>query len=136
MPLPAETLCSRCSIRPATNHVCFGGSGKSLDLCDECLPLESPSTAGFIGEARNARCEYCGGSPCCGGTDLFDLSLGPPAKIRWKCLSCSSEFNTFVLAAISKISRDLPHEIQAAEIRSISEEVELHMKAFVRQRDN
>lgn len=134
--MPDPTLCSRCGIRAGTHYICFGGTGKSLDLCDECLPLESPSTAGFIEEARNARCEYCGGSPCGGGTDTFGSIFGSPRKNRWRCISCLTEYSAWILKAFEGLSKDLSAPMQMEEIKRINEEVDAHMKAFVCQRDN
>src|SRR5208283_1780125 len=90
-------LCENCHQRETTCHVSTieGGIVKSKDLCIECHEASSPEAGEFLAAQRNARCEYCGGQPCAGGTDVLALVTGVQ-KLKFMCMPCSMEHNQYI----------------------------------------
>lgn len=133
---PDRETCSRCGERPAINYVSYGATGKSLDLCDDCMVAEDSFLASLASEAKNARCEYCGGSPCGGGLDSFAQQPGQPMRNKWMCMTCSSEYYDFILRKLAEISEGLSSAEQIAEMQLVSRSAEIHMRKFVQNRDS
>ena len=136
MPASSHNLCAKCGIRAASTHVCHGDAGKSVSLCDECLPKEDPLAAAFINEARNAKCQYCGGSPCSGGTNPFQHWHRADVAKRWMCMPCSTEYYTFIQRRLVNLSENLTQEDQNEMIRCAMDEVDSHLISYVAQRSN
>ena len=139
-PSDETRLCVKCGIRPATNHICYGGTGRTDDVCDECLLVDDSPVAKFTAaltdEAKNARCCYCGGFPCGGGPDTISQITGGPTQNRWMCMSCSAEYCSFTQRALESITSVLNHADQIARIKEIGADADSHMRAFVARRDN
>lgn len=139
-PSEEKNLCSKCLARPATNHICFGGSGQAVDLCDECLRTDKATevmyAASFIDEAKSATCCYCGGFPCGGGTDTLSQITGGPPQNRWMCMPCSAEYHSSTQRAFESVPGNLTTEEQIARIKEIGADIDSHMAAFVARRDN
>lgn len=132
-----QTLCEKCGTRPATNFLCLGGTGVSSSLCDECLEAGDPASASFAAEIKAARCRYCGGHPCSGGTDIFPLATGGAQEHRWMCMSCAMEYYSHVQTAFAGIAgTHLTAVKQVERLREMQQDAEQHMKEFVRTRDN
>ncbi len=55
------------------------------DLCPECFEASSPDAREFTSAQRDAKCEYCGGQPCAGGTDFLDMAMGVQ-KLKFMCI--------------------------------------------------
>jgi hypothetical protein len=134
-----QAVCSKCGTRIATTHIFYGGTGKSVVVCDECIATEHPMIAAISQEAKNAKCRYCGGSPCSGGMDtIAQVTKRPPAN-QWMCVSCSTEYSSLMERELHRASKDLGAAEQLEQIeqlKKIGQEVEAHMRAFVVQRDN
>ena len=130
-----QSYCTKCGFSPATNHICCGGTGKSAQYCDSCFPTEDPLTAKLIAEARNSTCEYCGGSPCSGGPNSLSQMLGT-SKNQWMCMPCSMEYQPFLLKKLENVTDNLSQSEQLDLLKKLYEEVDAHMRFFVRQRDN
>lgn len=132
-----QPLCAKCGIRAATNFVSGTGKGKSVAWCDECLETADPTCASFAAQVKTARCRYCGGYPCSGGTDVFPLPLDDPPEYRWMCMSCAMEYYEHVQKAFSGIAGlHLTAVKQMEQLKATREDAELHMREFVRMRDN
>ena len=89
---PLDMLCESCHKAEATCHVCtiVDGISQSRDLCSECHEASSPEARDLSAAQREARCEYCGGQPCAGGTDNFAMMAGEQ-KFKFMCMLCSME---------------------------------------------
>jgi hypothetical protein len=72
--------CESCHQREATCHVTciIGDVMQKRDLCPECFEASSPDASRLASAQREARCEYCGGQPCAGGTDFLAMIMGAP----------------------------------------------------------
>ncbi|RYD31954.1 MAG: hypothetical protein EOP87_13720 [Verrucomicrobiaceae bacterium] len=129
--------CVKCATRMATNFIHDAGTGTSTAWCDECLLEDDAASASFAEQVKAARCRYCGGYPCSGGTNIFPLSGGAVPEYRWMCLSCAMEYHTRVRAAFSGMTgHRLTAVQQVALLREAEVTVERHMREFVRMRDN
>lgn len=95
-----------------------------------------PVAAGFAEEARSARCDYCGGHPCCGGTGFLFLGTGAAPKTKWMCMSCGPEYYDFVQSAVSTIAEEMTGDEQIKRLKEIESNTDAHMAAFVSCRDN
>lgn len=132
-----QILCSKCGTRAATNFISNGSTGASAAWCDECLQADDSASASFAEEVKAARCRYCNGYPCSGGTDIFPLATGGPHDRHWMCMSCAMEYYSSVQAAFSGISGLHLTAVQQLEyLREAQVDVERHMREFVRTRDN
>ena len=136
MPKSNPDLCEKCGILPATIHLCDGSAGTSRNLCQECLAQENSLASAWFDEAKSTKCEYCGGSPCGGGTDTLGQITGAPLRIQWLCSSCSMEHHSHVLAEMKTIPEGLPNEEQIEVLKKITEETKAHMRRFVAMRGN
>ena len=133
MPTPAQ-LCEVCHERRATNHVCYAGTGKSSDLCDECFQASAPpelreSAAGV----REAHCQYCGGQPCAGGTDFLALTAGVQ-QMKYMCMPCTQEYLCYAQQEMQGLSAESPQEEQLAAIRRLQDSADAHMRKWVSER--
>ena len=137
MSAPDEKLCERCKQRPATHHVCFGGTGESNDLCEACFRASSSpevlaSSDRFTEALRKGRCKYCGAPAVCGcggsipfAEDSLDL---------W-CEACRQDLVEFGNMPENAIP-DFPFEDKAAQerVRQQHLERERRQEEFMRQR--
>lgn len=125
-------LCNICNQREATIHVTtiVGESMVRRDLCSECQGKVSPEDGEFEETQRHARCEYCGGQPCAGGTDFMALTLGVQ-KLKFMCMRCSTEYARFVGELLSQCVRPEQPEDQLVLIEQSRRQAEDHMRRWV-----
>lgn len=105
----------------------------SSDLCTECHEASSPEAREFSAAQRDARCEYCGGQPCAGGTDVLALAMGVQ-KLKFMCMPCSTEHNRFVQQQLQQDASGLSQQEQLKLLRKLDEEADRHMKQWISQR--
>jgi hypothetical protein len=129
-------LCDKCGAKPATNHICYGGTGKTSDLCDDCVQTEDPFSAAFSSQIKNARCQYCSGPVVSGGIDSLGQILGEPPRMQWMCESCFSEHHSYTLKAFGNVPQNLPYDQQIEHLKKIQTATDAHMQAFVSERGN
>lgn len=103
------------------------------DLCPECFEASSPDARGFASAQRDARCEYCGGQPCAGGTDFLALVTGVQ-KLKFMCMPCSMEHNRYLQEHLQQGASALSQQEQLALLRKLNNEADQHMKEWVSQR--
>lgn len=103
------------------------------DLCQECYEASSPDARGFASAQRDARCEYCGGQPCAGGTDFLAMVTGIQ-KLKFMCMPCSMEHNRYIQEHLQPDASALTQGEQLALLRKLNEDADLHMKQWVSQR--
>src|SRR5208283_1655272 len=125
-------LCDNCHQREATCHVCAieGDVMTSRDLCVECQEASSPEAREFSAAQRDARCEYCGGEPCAGGTNVLALLTGVQ-KLKFVCMPCSMEHNRYVQQQLQPNAYGLSQEEQLALLRKLDRDADEHMKRWV-----
>jgi len=128
-------LCDVCKKRPAlcycTNIIL--GVEVSRCLCNECFDaLASTKAREFLSQARSARCCYCGGYPCAGGSDVLGLETDIQ-KARFMCVVCMHEYLRFLSEKLESLPSGLPREEQMAAIRIAHDDVEIYMKRWVRR---
>jgi protein-arginine kinase activator protein McsA len=126
-------LCESCHQRVADHHITDiinGGVTQKRDLCPECFLASSPDAPPvarrFATALRDARCEYCGGQPCTGSTDLLAMVTG--VQLKFMCITCSIEHNRYLQEHLQEGASALSQQEQ------LNEEAEQHMKAWVSQR--
>ena len=134
MSKPDQNLCEVCHERPATHHICYGGTGKSSDLCEECFESSvPPDVRQSLSEARDAHCQYCGGQPCAGGTDMFAFITGVQ-KSKYMCMPCTMEYHRFIQRQLSSDAPSLSQQEQLAVIRKLVDEADAYMKRWISER--
>src|SRR5438034_622836 len=116
-------LCESCHQREATCHVTaiLGDVIQKRDLCPECFEASSPNATGFASAQRDARCEYCGGQPCAGGTDFLAMVTGVQ-KLKFICMPCSVERNRYIQEALQQDALGLSQHEQLALLRKLNEQ--------------
>ena len=125
-------LCDSCHKREATSRLIkIGEVHKTANLCDECFRLATGALA--TAQQRNARCEYCGGQPCAGGTDFLALVTGVQ-KLKFMCMPCSMEHNRYVRQQLQQDASGLSQQEQLVLLRKLDEEANKHMKQWVSER--
>ena len=124
-------LCDSCHQRPATCHfvTIVDGAQQSLDLCSDCHEASSPEAREFAAAQRVARCEYCGGQPCAGGTDFLALVTGIQ-KLKFMCMPCLTEHTRYVQQRLRPHASELSQQEQLALLRRVDEEADTHMKQW------
>jgi hypothetical protein len=131
MTTPEQDICEVCHERPATHHICYGGTGKSSHLCDPCFEISAPPEARQqAAMQREAHCEYCGGQPCAGGIDTFAMLTGIQKWI-FTCMSCSMEHNRFIQQQLQQDVSGLSQQEQFEFVRTVNDEAEKHMKRWL-----
>jgi protein-arginine kinase activator protein McsA len=132
---PHDMLCEICHKNEATCHVCtiVDDVSQSKDLCIECHEASSPEARDFAAAQRDARCEYCGGQPCAGGTDIFAMITGVQ-KLKFMCMPCSMEHNRFIQQHLQRDASRLSQHEQLELIRKVNDEANTHMKQWVLDR--
>jgi protein-arginine kinase activator protein McsA len=130
-------LCENCHQREATCHVnaIVSDVMTSKDLCVECHEASSPEAREFSAAQRNAYCEYCGGHPCAGGTDILALATGVQ-KLKFMCMPCSMEHNRYIQQQIRRDASGLSQQEQLALLRKLDEDADKHMKQWVSERSS
>jgi hypothetical protein len=103
---------------------------RKRDVCSECFEASSPDAREFASAQRDARCEYCGGQPCAGGTDFFDMVMGVQ-KLKFMCIPCFTEHNRYLQEHLQQDASGLSREEQLALLRKLTEEADKHMKQWV-----
>ncbi len=128
-------LCESCHQREATCHVTciIGDVMQKRDLCPECFGASSPDARQFASDQRDARCEYCGGQPCAGGTDFLALVTGVQ-KLKFMCMPCTMEHNQYLQEHLRQDASGLSQQDQLAMLRKLNEEAHQHMKQWISQR--
>ena len=128
-------LCDNCHQREATCHVCAieGGVMTSRDLCIECHEASSPEAGEFAAAQREARCEYCAGQPCAGGTDFLAMVTGTQ-KLKFMCMPCSMEHNRYVQQQLQQHTPGLSQQEQLVLLRKLDQEADKHMRKWVSER--
>lgn len=136
MAAPTESICEVCRERPATHHVCDGGTGRSRALCNQCFQLAAPpDVIELVAAVHDARCQYCGGQPCASGTDMFALITGAQ-KQKYMCMPCSAEYHGFLHEQLSLEAAGLSQQEQLAVLRKLIEEADAHMRQWVSEKDS
>ena len=131
MSKPHQIVCEVCHERPATQHVCNGGTGKSSEFCEECFRSSAPpEISQLAAEFLAARCQYCGSQPIMGGTDFLGLITGVQ-KMKFMCLPCSMEHNRFAQQQLQPDSSGLSQQAQLDLLRKLDREADEHMKRWV-----
>jgi len=105
------------------------GASQYRNLCSECHEAESPDAREFAAAQREARCEYCGGQPCAGGTDIFAMITGVQ-KFKFMCMPCSMEHNRYIQQRLQRDYSGLSQREQSALIRTVNDEADKHMKQW------
>ena len=128
-------LCDNCQQREATHCVntVVDGVVTTKDLCAQCHAASSTEARDFIGQAENARCEYCGDGPCGGGTDFLALGTGV-SKLKFMCMPCTLEHDRYVSGLLPQWLKDAADQSppqQAAQLRQIIEKADQHMKQWL-----
>ena len=128
-------LCESCQKNEATCHICTvdGDVTTSRDLCIECHEASSPEAREFSAAQRDARCEYCGGQPCAGGTDFLAMATGVQ-KLKFMCMPCSMEHNRYVQQKLRPDASGLSQQEQLDLLRKLDEQTDEHMKQWVSER--
>ncbi|HEV2248211.1 MAG TPA: hypothetical protein VGW37_16305 [Terriglobia bacterium] len=128
-------LCESCHRNEATCHVCtiVDGVSQWRDLCIECHEASSPEAKAFSEAQRNARCQYCGGQPCAGGTDFLAMVTGVQ-KLKFMCMPCSMEHNRYVQLQLQRDAPELSQQEQLALLRKLDKEADEHMKRWASER--
>ncbi len=128
-------LCESCHENEATCHVCtiVDGKSQSRDLCIECHEASSPEAKEFSEAQRNARCQYCAGQPCAGGTDFLAMVTGVQ-KLKFMCMPCSMEHNRYIQQQLQGDASGLSQQEQLALLRKFDREADEHMKRWVSER--
>ena len=132
---PHDMLCEICHKNEATSHVCtvIDGVSTSRDLCSECHEASSPEARDFAAAQCDARCEYCGGQPCGGGTDILAMITGVQ-KLKFMCMPCSMEHSRFTQQRLQPDASRLSQHEQLELIRKVNDEADTHMKQWVLDR--
>jgi protein-arginine kinase activator protein McsA len=130
-------LCDSCHQRPACCHIVtiVDGTKQTRDLCSECHEASSPEAREVSAAQRGARCEYCGGQPCAGGTDFLALVTGVQ-KLKFMCMPCSVEHNRYVQQQLQRDASGSSQQEQLVLLRKLDEEADEHMKQWVSERDS
>lgn len=129
-------FCEKCGTRPVFIYLCDGSAGTSRNLCEECLAQENSLASAWVKNSKSAKCEFCGGGPCGGGTDTLGQITGAPLRDQWMCFPCSMEHHSHILAEMNKIPEGLPQDQQIEVLKKISEETKVHMRRFVARSGN
>jgi protein-arginine kinase activator protein McsA len=128
-------LCESCQKNEATCHICaiVDGSLQSKDLCIECHEASSPEASEFSEAQRAARCLYCGGQPCAGGTDVLAMVTGVQ-KLKVMCMPCWIEHNRYVQQQLQAGASRLSQQEQLALLRKLDREADERMRQWVSER--
>ncbi len=128
-------LCENCHQREATCHITEieGDVTKSRDLCSECHEASSPEAREFAAAQPGARCQYCGGQPCAGGTDFLALVAGVQ-KLKFMCMPCSMEHNRYIQQHVQQDASELSQQEQLSLLRKLDKEADQHMRRWVSER--
>jgi protein-arginine kinase activator protein McsA len=131
-PSPNDKLCEKCHERKATVHSnnILNGNVQTIDLCNECFEASSPGAKEFSTKARDARCEYCGGQPCAGCSDIMAFVMGIE-QMKFMCMPCSMEYNRYIQQELQQDSTKLPRQEQLTVLGKLREQADKHMKQWI-----
>lgn len=93
-------ICEVCREQPATHHICFGGTGKTKNLCAGCYEKDAPSQyfaqQNELSEViKNGKCAYCGQQAKGGWTSGGGLGeFGWQMQELW-CEACGNDLKEF-----------------------------------------
>ena len=132
---PHDMLCESCHKAEATCfvHTIADGISQSRNLCSECHEADSPEAREFSAAQHDAHCQYCGGQPCAGGTDILAMAMGVQ-KLKFICMPCSTEHNRFIRQHLQRDASRLSQHEQLELIRKVNDEADTHMKQWVLDR--
>jgi hypothetical protein len=102
-------------------------------LCIECHEASSPQVREFSEAQRNARCQYCGGQPCAGGTDFLAVVTGVQ-KLKFMCMPCSAEHNQYVQQHLQDGASGLSQQEQLDLLRKLDRDADEYMRRWVSER--
>lgn len=133
--MPLDMLCEICQKNEATGHVCtiVDSVAQSRNLCIVCHEANSPEAQAFSTAQCNARCAYCDGQPCAGGTDIFAMMMGIQ-KLKFMCMPCSMEHNRYVQHQLQQDTSELSQHEQLALLRKFDRAADEHMKQWVQRK--
>ena len=128
-------LCEKCHKNEASCHVCtvIGEVSQSRDLCSECYETSPPKARKVSAAQRDARCEYCGGQPCAGGTDFLAIATGIQ-RLKFMCMPCLSEYNRYVQQQLQQDASSLSQQEQLDLLRQLDRRTDEHMRQWVSER--
>jgi protein-arginine kinase activator protein McsA len=132
-------LCESCHQREANHHITEIINGEVMhrrDVCPECFLATSPDAPQeairLASALRDARCEYCGGQPSIGSSDLLAM-VRADEKLKFKCIRCSIEHNRYLQEHLHEDGPALPEQEQLALHQKLYEEAHQYMKEWVSQ---
>ena len=82
---------------------------------------------------ETAHCQYCGGQPCAGGTDLFAMMTGKQ-QMLFMCMPCSREFNQYMHRELERIPKGMSQSRQMTAIQAMRDQADSHMKQWASRR--
>jgi len=133
-----QKLCERCRERPATFHVCYGHTGESKHLCEQCYresasPGELASSDNIRDIVRNGKCRFCG-QPAVGGSGGSLGAFIGAEHFLW-CERCRRDLVEFAQRPENAIP-EFPFDDEAAQKRVSQQmaERERRQDEFIRQR--
>lgn len=139
-----EEKCFACGAGPVSHFVCRpGAEPSSMKLCQACwdaqvAPGEKGFLQGLMASLAAGSCRFCGGKAAT-VDNLAAIIDGLNAEPKFLCLSCFTESNKVAQAkfqAIEDESDSLTSIEQSNRLREIAEEVDSHMRRWLRQRFN
>lgn len=133
-----QKLCERCHKRLATFHICYGHTGESKHLCEQCYresasPEELASSDHFRDIVRNGKCKFCG-QPAVGGSGGSLEALIGREPFLW-CEPCRRDLVEFWQRRENAMP-EWPFDDKAAQER-VSKQMadrERRQEEFMRQR--
>jgi protein-arginine kinase activator protein McsA len=127
-----NVLCEKCHEREAScsSTSVNDGGATTTSMCEVCFASSGePAERELFAAMKSARCRYCGGQACCGGTDSFEMSA-EGQQMRFLCSRCADESYRYLEQRMEQVPHDLPQQEQIATIRALHDEVDRHMKEW------
>jgi hypothetical protein len=129
-------ICENCQQHEATYHLTTieGDAMEVAHLCLKCYEADSPEAKAAIA-ARDAHCEYCGGQPCVGGTDLHAALTGL-RRLKLMCLPCSLEHLRYSQMQLPQLQRalGLAQPAKMALLGKLDKQADKHMEQWLAKR--
>jgi hypothetical protein len=133
-------LCERCNERHATHHICYGHTGESKHLCEQCykesaFPEELASSDRIRDIVRNGKCRFCG-APAAGGSVSCSIPGVMDEQTNLWCESCRRDLVEFGRRPENVIPTAFPFDDEAAQERLSQQmaERERRQEEFMRKR--
>jgi hypothetical protein len=94
-----KKICDICHAQPATQHICFGGTGETRDLCMTCfVQTASPDELAVHRHSeevfRTGKCRYCG-APAVGGSIFMGIPGVMDEEANLWCDLCMQDLVEF-----------------------------------------